>query len=296
MKTQKIILIAILIFTESFAVNVANAQQADATKNTGHEFSISVGGGLSTLQYSIENGSRKGKFGGNFGLSYSYFFSSKWGIGTGVELAFYKSEAEMDPFNDVLPNLRDQDGSPFEFRSVVSGYNEDQTATLLNIPIVAHFRLPVANNTLQLSGGVKVGIPVSGKYKSSGAKFENTGYFTDYENETSVPEFMGFGTYTNHNISKDADYKAVISLTVDAGMLFSLYADKSIYAGVYFDYGLNDMVDKRDQHFIDYTANHTGTFSNNGVLESGRNADIKKFTDKVIPMAVGVKLRFALGL
>jgi hypothetical protein len=167
---------------------------------------------------------------------------------------------------------------------------------VLNIPIVAHFRLPIADNTFQLSGGVKVGIPLSGKYKSSGAKFENTGYYAAYENEIAAPEFMGFGTYTNRNISKDASYKAAVSLTVDAGMLFSLYVDKTIYTGAYFDYGLSDIVDKRTQHFIDYTINQTGAFSNNGVLESVRSTAARKLTDRVAPLAVGIKLRVALGL
>lgn len=297
MKTKHIFLTISLLLAGSFAVTSVKAQEPGVVdKHTAQELTVSVGGGLSTLQYSLEEGSRKGKFGGNFGVGYSYFFNSRWGIGTGIEVAFYNSKADMNSFKDVVPNLRDQDGDPFEFRSTVTGYSETQSATLLNIPVQAHYRLPVGNQSLQFSGGFKIGIPIAGKYKGSGASFVNTGYYTDIDTETSVPAFMGFGTYTNRDVSKDASYKVSFSLALDAGMRFSLCTDKSLYAGLYFDYGLTDMVDKHDKHFIDYTVNHSGSFSNNGVLESGRGNTVSKFTDKVAPFAVGLKLRFTLGM
>ena len=57
-----------------------------------HEFSVYGGSGLSTLNYTVTTGEHKAGLGGHFGLGYHYFFSPKWGLGTGAELAIYNAK------------------------------------------------------------------------------------------------------------------------------------------------------------------------------------------------------------
>ena len=80
-----------------------------------HELSLYGGGGISSLRYKPTAGNRNFGFGGHFGLGYHYFFSPKWGLGTGVELAFYNARFKVNDL-DVRYGATDIDGSPTRCR------------------------------------------------------------------------------------------------------------------------------------------------------------------------------------
>jgi len=104
-----------------------------------HEFSIHGGGGMSFLKYEPSIGQQNNGFGGQYGLGYHYFFSPKLGIGTGLEFATYKAKFNANNINSIH-NTIDVDGSPFEFRSSLRGYEENQTATILQIPVMMQYQ------------------------------------------------------------------------------------------------------------------------------------------------------------
>lgn len=259
-------------------------------KITKHEFSVGIGGGLSTLNYSPSSGESKNGMGGGLSLGYTYFLTDKIGLVSGIEYLQYNAKIENLSFTNTLANLTDNtDNEVFDFKTEMNNYEEKQTAHYLNIPLMVQYQTGESNK-FYTTIGFKIGIPISGRYKSKG-DFINQGFFHESGIWTSTPEFMGFGDFYNKTVENDLDLKIACIASIEAGIKFSLKKDKYLYLGAYLDYGLNNIIDNK-QNFINYTTTgNKAEFSNNSILSSYIDENIS-FTDKVIPISAGLKLRF----
>lgn len=279
----------------------ASATVVSAQKNKS-EVSVSVAGGLSTLDYEAAFGNHKNGTGGNFGIGYTYFISKNFGLNTGAEFSLYQAELTQDKFNNVSRSLVDaSDGELYDFYSSVKSYKEKQNVTYLNIPLMAQFQSG-EKNKLYAQAGVKLGIPVKGKYKSSASEMVNKGFFHDTENWGETQEFMGFGTFTDYSNNEDIRLRVVCFFSADFGMKWALADKLFLYTGAYLDYGLNDIVkDSHNQNFTKFGDTTEGLVPlNNSVLNSsigyGSNTLTQTLSDRVIPVSIGLKVRLALGL
>lgn len=263
-----------------------------------HELSVQAGGALTTLNFKTDFGNSSFSGGGLLGLGYSCFFSPTWGVSSGVEVALYTGNVKMSTFSDVVNNLTDSDGDTFNFQSTVSGYKEDQRAFFLNIPLLARFQTKGETKLYAAAGG-KLGIPLQGRYKGTGATFVNRAYYPAFNNFVDAPSFMGLGTFSGRTVNETVALKVAFMLSAEAGMKFDFKNNRSLYAGLYLDYGLTDIIkDNRQASFIVYNSAVPAEFSNRSVMESGyvrSNGVRSAFTDKVIPIAIGLKVAFAFG-
>lgn len=266
-----------------------------------HEVSVWAGGGLSTLKVDTKVGDNKNGMGGSFGIGYSYFLSDQWSIGSGLELSLYNAKTTISSISD---RYNSNDGEyDFEFRTTVSNYEEKQNTMYLNIPLVAQFQVPViGENHFYASGGFKLGIPVTKKYKVVNADMKNSGYYPIWNDKEELildtQEFMGFGEHKRSNVKRDLDLKVACILTLEAGMKWKIGETTALYTGAYFDYGLNDINKDASKRLVEYNKINPEEFINNSVLAAQYtvNGNAEQLTDKVIPMAVGLKVRLAFGL
>lgn len=273
---------------------------AYSQENSKQEFSVSLSGGLSSLNSETNIGTNKSKFGGAMGFGYTYFITEKVGLVSGLEMSVHKSEFEVDQFGNTLFNLTDpSDGELFDFYSSVSKYKENQIATYLNIPLQLQYQHDAFGaNKLYVLGGFKIGIPVGGKYETKSNSFANKGYF----HQTGIwggdnQEFMGFGTFSDRKMDDDLALKVAYSLSAEAGIKWSVTSMLSLYTGLYLDYGLNNVVSDKG-NFVSLEETNTGfDFVTNSVLASSYNENKvnNKFVDKVSLFAAGVKVRIAFG-
>ena len=264
-----------------------------------HELSLYGGGGLSTLNYKPTFGEQKFGLGGHFGLGYHFFFTPSWGIGTGAELAFYNARFNMEHFYLHYPTV-DIDEVAFEFRSKVSGHEETQRTMMLQIPLMLQFQTAKTKHQFFLAVGGKAGIPFNSEYSTS-ASFKNEGFYA-YENSLyDTQEHMGFGNFDGKKVKGDLDFKTAFFLSAETGMKWRLGKILSLYTGLYLDYGLNNIVEKKDvasiPFLVEYNSANPPAFAVNSILQSTyrQNETQRAFTGKVNPIAVGVKLRLAFG-
>jgi hypothetical protein len=223
-------------------------------------------------------------------------------LNTGAEFSLYSAELARDRFNNVSQSLVDaSDGELYDFYSLVNGYEEKQNAAYLNIPVMVQFQSG-EKNKLYAQAGIKLGIPVKGRYKSSASEMANKGFFHDTGNWGENQEFMGFGTYTGYSDEEDINLKVSCFFSAELGMKWALSDKLFLYTGAYLDYGLNDIVkDSRDRNFIRFKETTDGLVPlNNSVLNSsigyGSNTLTQTLVDKVVPVSIGLKVRLALGL
>ena len=261
-----------------------------------HEFSAYVGSGLSTLTYQPSLGDRSGGMGADFGVGYTIFsvrervtgtekiFRELWGIYTGLGIAMYNASTSLDNMKTVSKNLNDGDAfyPNFDLHTTLNIYKETQQTVYLNIPVMALFQI----EQIYAMGGVKVGIPINGKYSSKDARLTNEGFYPDLENSATDQEFAGYGTFRGKNFEGNLEPGATVMLALEAGYKWHIADNLSIYTGFYFDCGLNNTIKDYTRTFIKYSNNHPADFTTNSVLTT--------FTDKTKLIAAGIKLRFAM--
>ena len=271
-----------------------------ASAQAGHELSVSAGGGLSSLLYSPAKGSSNLGAGGEFGVGYTFFSGktqaaltgtvvrAQWGIHTGVGLGLYGAKANIDKETTVQKDIPDSDnGDLFDLHTTLSGYEETQRAMFLNVPVMALYDM----KTCYFMAGLKFGVPLSGKFKPKEATFFNEAEYKQYENWLNDQEFAGLGTFRRKSPDGAVDLGITVMLALEAGYKWRISNQMALYAGVYFDYGLNNSLKSNSTPFVNYNytvENPTGGFSTNSVMSS--------FVEKTNIITAGVKLRLAMNL
>jgi len=270
---KNIILLLVVLNSLSLSAQVA------------HEIIIQGGGGYSTLGYKPSTGKHGGGYGGECGLGYTCIFGEQWGVYAGIATGFYNAIAKLDGATIVTPNLRDNEGDRFDMYTTFTQSDEVQNATFLNIPVMMQFQTKGARKFYALAG-VKVGIPLGGKYKMKDVNLSNAGYYPELDNWFNSQTFAGFGDFANKNTEGKLAFKTTVMLALEAGMKWKVGNIASLYAGVYFDYGLTNIAKESDAQFLNYPPLNATNFSINTVLPH--------ITQKIHLMAIGVKLRIAL--
>ena len=260
-----------------------------------HEVNAFFGVGTSSFGYDLTSGRSSTLSGGNFGVGYTYFLSEYFGVGTGLELASYNSKLKKASFNNAIFGLTDEsDGEMYDFHSEITNYNEKQSARLLQIPLLLKYQGEGKHRFYAAAGG-RVGIPIDNTYKST-ANINNKGYFRGAENEAKTQRFMGFGQYDNYSSKGELSLKTVCIASLETGVKWMLSNKISLYTGVYFDYGLNDIIDEdRMQSVVDHIA--PGDFNIRSLSSSSTTYGTAStpFTEKVVPYAIGIKFSLAFS-
>ncbi|MDR2579937.1 MAG: OmpA family protein [Fibromonadaceae bacterium] len=245
------------------------------------EFSVYGGGGLSTLMYNVKEGDKSHGFGVFFGLGYTYFFAPSWGLGSGLEMAFYNANYGFKKYSQQPYMSNDYEGNEIEFHSTVNGYKEKQSVMLLQIPLMLQYQRG-DNHQFYAAAGTKIGFPLTGTNKISADSVKNSGYreFEDYEYTTQ--KFMGFGKFEREKSEKKLPLQTAVLLSTEAGMKWKLNEAFRLYTGVYFDYGLNS-VTKR--HISDRVVEH----------KNQEQIAFNSLIDEATPLAVGLKLKLSFN-
>ena len=261
-----------------------------------HELSVYGGGGLSGLNYKTSVGDQKTGFGGQSGLGYRFFFTYHLGVGTGIEYATYGAKFNADKFN-AGHSTTDTEGVEFDFRSVVSGYSEKQRVACLQIPVTLQYQT-VGEHKYYVAGGFKVGLPLNARYNSTASSLQNTGYYAEEVYEYATQQFMGFGAFNDRESQGDLSFNTVFFLSLETGVKFKLNPELSLYVGAYLDYALYNTLEKPSSSLVMYNSSKPTDFALNSVIRSQhtQNGGAASFTEKITPIAAGVKVILALGI
>jgi hypothetical protein len=257
------------------------------------EWNVSLGAGSSALKYQFEQGSVKSGFGGLIliGVGYTAFFSQNIGLTFGLEGAMYGSSTSIDgiSFSNRIATPTGLSGS-FYLKSDFSGFEEKQSAMMLQIPVMLQFQMPImGEETAFFAGaGVKIGFPVSAKWEQTIEQVVTRGY-SDYTNQTyeNMSEH-GFMTQYRVGTSDKLSFGTPVFAALETGLKFKTSAKTSVYAGLYLDLGLNSILKPAEKNLIEYNAAAPENYVFNSLLQTSSVTSVK-------PFAVGVKVRMAFG-
>ena len=270
MKKQIIILASLVIST------FIQAQE------TGNYLHLNAGGGLNNLSYTLHNGTQSGQTGYTVNLAFSHFFTTQWGIQTGIGLQSFTSLSTLN-LTESSPSI-DSDGDSYIFKSNFKNWQENQQVLFFEIPLTGQFKHGF-NNKLGLlaTAGAKISIPIHATYKTTGGEIVTSGYYPQWNIElTDVPQ-EGFKTITQSYTGK-SNLNTAYTAIVELGGIYKLSDKVELYAGGYFNYGINNVLKPESKKLFQVDETY------NGVWNSYHITDIK-------PFAIGVKLGlyFKLG-
>lgn len=263
-----------------------------------NEISVSVAGGLSTINNSPNVGQSKDKIGTTIGLGYYYKITNFWSIGSGVEILIFKSAYTSENISDSYAANDGEDD--FIFHTTIQEYNENQNISYLNIPLVVMLQRPIAGkNSFFASAGFKFGVPFVQQVDVR-ALFNNYGYYPKWENPIKDnPYFMGFGDFRSENVKGNLSVKTLYSLSVESGMKWNLGNKLNLYSGIYCDYGLNNIQNTSDKRMIQYNNIEPSEYIHNSVINSSFSSEANStqaLIDNARFISLGLKLRLAFNL
>lgn len=263
---------------------------ANAVKAQQQEFSIALGGGIQGIHYSLQHGDASLKPGFQLGFGYMKNLRTRWGVRTGVEAGFYQSKATLNPNSQFTSNETDSENSAFEYRIRANGYREEQKVWVVSIPLMLQFHPAFNTNGFYAQLGIRLGIPVSKKYAASADQLVATGYYPDFNVEITDLPVHGFGTQNGWKGQGEYELKPDWSAAAEAGWKFKLSANNSLYAGLYIDYGLNNIKKAEGEGaLLSYQPNGLAQSEAKGIFS------LRDETGNIRLMAYGIKLRMGFG-
>ena len=286
-KLFKYLVIICVLFTA--AIITAGGVSAQVLKPQRNELSLYAGGGLSTLQYKLQTGRQQNGIGMQVGGGYTFFFTRGVGLGTGLELDLYQASARLSGFSDSYDVIGATVEGNYTYTYKFAKYTETQRALIVNIPLMLHFEKGRQYKYFLRLGG-KAGFPVKATGVSKKNEIATEGYFP-HEGRTydDLPQYgCGKYEYLKRKTSLDKlnlNYMA----SVETGVKWKAGTNNDLYAGVYADYGLGNLLATNDKTFVKGTLTaDKPTISS--IVESQYAG--KPFTEEITPLAVGVKVRF----
>ena len=273
--------------------------QAGYAQDTQHEISFMLGSGLGGLKYTVDKGSNSANFGFQTGVGYTYFINQEFGIVSGLELGLFSSTATLHDgrFTSTHYNSdNDPRGSePFDYRVSTIGYEEKQKLTVLSIPLMGMYQMPLSDDIrLYARAGLRFSFPLSATNSASAQELAGRGYYAssggfelpDGENK------HGFSVFPNYAAKQDLELKMAYSLCIEAGASYTLRENWKIYGGLFFDYGLNSVRD------VNSEASSLLEWNPQGVTAADANSLIN-VAGEIGParlLSFGLKLRIAFGV
>ena len=251
-------------------------------------FFVSVQAGTNKIEDKTSFIIDSGAFSGSFKAGYVYNLSSVFGIGTGIEFIQYKQNITLE--NGTYTSVMvDDTGSAFEFNQVMSGYSESQILNAFQVPLFIQYKKELnETNSFYFRIGGKLLIPSKFKFNSTANTITTSGYYPDFNLEvTNVPSH-GFGTERDFQTTNTYKTKLAYMASTELGFDFKLKGMNSIYVGMFFDYGLSNVVDNSGSNSI-VTYNPSGLPNNsNGVYSFNKDIDSK-------PLNFGLTLGYSFG-
>lgn len=278
----KVLMIALII--------LSSGKTHGQSKN---ELSVHLKGPFSTLFYEHHQDKQSLQNGLGFGVNYSYYLNKKWSIATGVELQSFEGNVHYDYIKDSYQTV-DIEGDGFEFRYELKNFFEEQSAYYLNIPVGIRFETG-GQMRFYAAGGAKIGFNLKSDYESDASSLTTSGYYEQYDAELTSPEFIGFGQFKDiRNGKRSFDLKTNYMLELESGVKFLLEKERAFYMGLFFDYGLNDIIKNRhEKDLLAYNSEDPSLFLLESVLTATGSG---KTISKVRAVAFGLKIRYAFGL
>lgn len=256
------------------------------------EINVKINGGPSGILYDSTLGDGKVKFGGGIGVGYTYFFSSHWGIMTGIDAMYNQNSFELHNGTTISTYEIDDQTSAFEYQVTPTNYKEDQHFISIAVPLMMQYRTSIAPQTqLYFGVGGKILFPGKQTAKASASELQLSGYYPDINLLIDDLPSHGFGKVTNWQDKTTVNLDPSFLLSVETGLTFKLKEKTQLYTGIYLDYGLTEMAKENpDVNIVAYSPNGIDNIQANGTSGNRKIVQESRYFSAGIQLKLGFML------
>ena len=244
------IILALLISVLPLAIAQETAEQQN-TENaneplryeTGSFLHFGFGGGLGQLGYSLQGGHTT-TFMPSFttDIHYTYYFLPWLGLGTGVHLSYYTSQANLTD-QMTWAGQTDSEGDEYTHRVDFDNWRERQHDIMLEIPLALSFKVKPNKGGFYFNVGAKAGIPIYASYIHNRGDLIHSGYYPKWD--VVLEQLPGrFETEPLLRADEGSIYNKVRKINAAAfaelGALIQLDPQTDLTLGVYANYYINN--------------------------------------------------------
>jgi hypothetical protein len=261
-----------------------------AFSQTNHSLQVGGNVGMTSLIYSIESGSCKPKlsYGGHF--NYVYYFSPRWGIGTGVAASLCTTDGVLNgtkiSFENQIDDENDLHRKDLYFREL----HEKQKFLLAEVPVLLHYQYDFGlekRRKLYVYVGAKVQLPLMASYEVTKGEVETQRYYPEWNATLHGMPNHGMG---KEAIKSSGSLSLPLEISASLGIGFSFEVSKiiDIYMGAGFDYGFLNLKSENSGDLLYFDQN--GQMQYRGILLSSitQKANLISFQGEIgIRIGVG---------
>jgi len=256
------------------------------------EIYVKINGGPSGILYDSNLGDGKLKFGGGIGVGYTYFFSSHWGVLTGIDVMYNQNSFELKNGTTISSYEVDDQTSAFEYQVTPTNYKEDQHFISIAVPLMMQYRTSVSPNTQVYFGfGGKILFPGKQTAKASASELQLSGYYPDINLLIDDLPSHGFGKVTNWQDKTTVNLDPTFLLSVETGLTFKLKEKTQLYTGLYLDYGLTEIA-KENPNLNIVAYNPTGIDN----IQANGTSGNRKIVQESRYLSAGIQLKLGFML
>jgi hypothetical protein len=236
-------------------------------QQSGSFVTLDGGAGINNLNFKIAGGETSTNMGTTFNLGYNYFFTPQLGFHTGLGIKSFNNTCRLNHI-DSLPSV-DIEGKTFLLRTQYTNWTENQTVTMLDVPIAMLFRLGLGPKAgFRASLGVRVLTPISASYQTTAGSITTVGYYGIYNVPLHDIPSHGFLTIKDPQKGDISNISTAISGFAEAGFTVKLMDKVELYLGGYFDYGLLNAIQPGNKPLYEYSGTYNGIFASDKLKEA----------------------------
>ncbi|MDR0194591.1 MAG: PorT family protein [Myroides sp.] len=239
-----------------------------------------------------KNMTEKSDGGLNVGLSYGQYLNKNFSIQIEPSYSQYNTVNGIDSFKGSLETF-DRDNDAFILRYKGHGVSEKISQKQLHIPLMLQYETAGTSVRFFVKSGIAYGLQIeNAKVYTKLQGLTTSGYYPEYDVELFEPNFVGFGNFDGTSQNNEIELKNRWSWVAEIGVKQRYNEKHSLYLGMFFDVGLNDMIKERETlntTFIDYDREQKDPLLINSSFQSGA----EKMTFK--NFNIGIKLKYTLN-
>ena len=230
-------------------------------------------------------------YGGDAGVGFTSFISQNWGIHIGAGLGIFNVKTKVKNIMFVTPKQEDCEGYLFDLHTTLNEYKETHQAIFLTVPLMLQFQTKMnqsfnSNKDKKVGfyalTGVKTLFPFKYNYTSEITSLNNAAYYPEFDNWIYSLPILGLGSFNGSSSTGKFNFDVIAMFAFETGGKWHIGKTVFLYAGVYFDCGLNDPTRKNRMPYSNYI--HPEQFNENTLLEFSKTKHL---------MAAGIKIRLA---
>ena len=270
----------------------ANVPTKKRYKEGTDQFSIFVGGGLSTFKFNPQIGDLENRLGVTIGADYTHYWSANWGISVGLTFDRFNSSLAYHQDSTYYQTI-DVDNEDFTLITNFNELLEKQKTWLIGVPIELKYRLPLNEKAGVMIGvGPKLSTSIKSSSQVTSGSYSTKGYYPQYGSNTIIypGDAPGFDTYEpREKVSSSIGFG--ISAISDIDLYYRLSPIFLIYGGPYFEYQLNKSKHDQTTPIVEYhvvSPTEAYTTYDTGITENAPSGAKK--------LAVGAKIGLILDL